>query len=82
MDIFGTSRPNQSAVGKWRLGWKDKRERIKVNSFNSTIKFLEANNIDPLLYQFYAEPGEDKLFYVVFYENEHEVFFKLHSGIT
>jgi len=89
IEIFGTDSPSASAVSRWRATWRDRKGKIQVSSFNQTIKFLEENSVDPLFYQFYADTGGDgsggdvqEKFYVVFYKEEHEVFFKLHQGMA
>ncbi len=85
MDIFGTPRPNQSVIWNWKGTWRDTGTRVKVNSFHDGLKFLSQNDIDPLYYQIVSAGGDyaDATGnYLVFYKNEHAVYFKLHTGFT
>jgi len=86
MEIFGTTKPSQSAIIKWKARWRATKGRVEVASFIEAIKFLEESGIAPLFYQFSSDPGEfpettGKIF-IVFYDGEHEVFFKLHSDLA
>lgn len=85
MEIFGTTKPSQSAVIKWKSQWRSTKGRIEVKSFKDAIKLLDEAGVEPLFYQFSAEPAEnlskDK-FFIVFYSEEHEVFFKLHNDLA
>jgi hypothetical protein len=91
MDIFGTPRPIQSVVWNWKGSWRDTGTRVKVNSFHDGLKFLHENDIDPLYYQIVSgmqnfldgtQYGSDAGNYLVFYKDEHAVYFKLHNGFT
>ena len=90
MDVFGTPRPNQSVIWNWKGTWRDTGTRVKVIGFHNGLTFLSQNGIDPLYYQivsglqdFLKEvQGEDAANYIVFYKNEHAVYFKLHTGFT
>lgn len=84
MEVFGTPRPNKDAVTRWKAKWRDTHGKIQVSSFNDAIKLLTESDVDPLFYQFFAEPGHPsndaaEKYYIVFYKDEHEVFFKLHT---
>jgi hypothetical protein len=81
LEIFGTSRPSSSTIGRWKLSWRDTKGKVAVESFAAANKILVANDIDPLFYQHYITADNTpitQLFIAFFYE-EHEVFFKLHS---
>jgi hypothetical protein len=82
IEVFGTPHPSRDAIIKWKARWREEKGKIKVNNFNAAIKLLEESGVDPLFYQFWADPGIQKDFYVVFWKEEHEVFFKLHTGIA
>jgi hypothetical protein len=78
-EIFGTTRPNQKTITRWKFSWRDTKGKVEVESFSSAAKILAENDVDPLFYQFSATASEltNRIFVVFFYE-EHEVFFKLH----
>ena len=87
MEVFGTPNPSPDAVTRWRWKWKHERGRVKVPNFNTALKMLHEAEIDPLFYQTGADLGDgmsDKAeeYYISFYKEEHEVFFKLHAGIA
>ena len=90
MDVFGTPRPNQSVIWNWKGTWRETGTRVKVIGFHDGLKFLSQNGIDPLYYQIVSGlqnflngvQGEDAANYIVFYKNEHAVYFKLHTGFT
>lgn len=79
IDIFGTPSPSLKAIAKWRLSWRESNSQVQVDSFAAATRMMKENDIDPLFYQFYS--AGDELF-VVFYYDEHEVFFKLHYNIA
>jgi hypothetical protein len=80
LEIFGTTRPNQTTINRWKFAWRDTKGKVEVESFSSARRILAENDIDPLFYQSHATAIEltNRIFIVFFYE-EHEVFFKLHS---
>jgi hypothetical protein len=78
-EVFGTPRPNRSVVVDWKAKWREQRGKVKVSSYSSAVKWLIENNIDPLYYQFYFGEGSWDGPYIVFYNPEHEVFFKMHN---
>jgi hypothetical protein len=85
MDIFGTPRPNQSVVWNWKGTWRDTGTRVQVYSFHEALKFLYEHDIDSLYYQIVSDHGRgpsDTGNYMVFYKDEHAVYFKLHNGFT
>lgn len=89
MDIFQTTGASHQAIWKWKGKWRDSRSRVAVDNFTEAMKILIENNIDPLYYQIRSEVTGDQFSgggvdtrYIVFYREEHEIFFKLHYGIT
>jgi hypothetical protein len=84
MAVFGTPRPDRTAVAKWKMKWRSTAGRIEVSNMSATIKQLEANEVDPLNYQFVYDPdGENgESVYVVFYDPQDEVLFKLQTHNT
>lgn len=80
IEIFGTPRPSEKAVLKWKAGWINTASRIKVTSWADALRLIDDSDIDPLFYQTYADAGMDK--FVVFYHDEDLVYFKLHYGIS
>jgi len=87
MEVFGTPNPDRMAVERWKQTWRDTAGRIEVKNFNASVKLLNESDVDPLFYQFFAEHAETtddsaERYFVVFYKDEHEVFFKLHQGLA
>jgi hypothetical protein len=85
MEIFGTTRPSPATINRWKLAWRDTGGKVAVESFHAARKLLAENDIDPLFYQFRSTSsypdGEADSFCIVFFYDEHEVFFKLHSAM-
>jgi hypothetical protein len=86
LDVFGTTGASKNAILKWKASWRETGSRVAVTSFSSAAKILRENNIDTLYYQFAAlsvdGPADMIDHYVVFYNDEHKFFFKLHYGVT
>ena len=91
MDVFGTPRPNQSVIWNWKGTWRETGTRVKVIGFHNGLAFLSQNDIDPLYYQIVSglqdflngvASTKGAANYIVFYKNEHAVYFKLHTGFT
>lgn len=88
IEIFGTPHPNEVTVLRWKRSWRDTRGRIEVKSYAAALNILNDSGIDPLFYQMTAESGdgarwgEGDKYYITFYKDEHEVFFKLHAGMA
>lgn len=87
MEVFGTPNPDPSSIVRWKWKWKHRRGKVQVENFNAAIKILQEANIDPLFYQIGADIGDSiedskEDYYIAFYKEEHEVFFKLHAGIA
>ena len=89
MEVFQTPVPSAMAISNWKKRWENSPNRVAIEYYSRTINFLEANGIDSLFYQFTTEKNtsdevywDNKITYVVFYKEEHEVFFKLHYGIS
>jgi len=86
IEVFGTPNPSSQAVSRWKMSWRDVRGRVRVYSYRDAMAFLNESGVDPLFYQLAADTGSDlsdqaEKYYIVFYKDEHEVFFKLHNGI-
>lgn len=85
IEIFGTPKPSRMAITRWKRKWAAARKPIQIKTFNDAIKFMKEHDIDPLFYHFTAgqeNNGNAETYYVSFYYEEHEVFYKLHSGIS
>lgn len=80
MDVFGTPRPSPLAVNEWKNRWRYTHGKIKVPAYITAIQQLNEADIDPLYYQFFSDVSDNH--YIVFYNAEHEFFFKLHNNIT
>jgi len=58
MAVFGTTRPSERAVIRWKGSWKDDdTRRIQIYKYNAAIKFLTEHDVDPLYYQFVSVPA-------------------------
>jgi hypothetical protein len=87
MEVFGTPNPSPDTVTRWRWSWKHHRGRVRITNFNSAIKLMREAGVDPLFYQMGADiegqvDDAAEVYYIAFYKEEHEVFFKLHAGIS
>lgn len=84
MDVFGTPRPTDSVIWKWKGEWRDTATRVRVTSFSAAIVLLRESGIDPVYYQIVSSDDEHEIYhhYIVFYKAEHAVYFKLHNGFT
>lgn len=87
MEVFGTPNPDPGSIVRWKWKWKHKRGKVPVENFNTALKILREANIDPLFYQIGADLRDEQSnkadeYFIAFYKEEHEVFFKLHAGIS
>lgn len=85
IDTFGTPNPSSTAVQKWKASWRETGGMVKVTNYTAAARFLEEAGIDRLFYQFWSKHEDAEAtvgLYVIFFKEEHEVFFKLHAGIT
>jgi len=95
MEVFKTPRPDNTSVIRWKDTWRDDTERrYEVKNFTAAVALLTANDVDPLFYQLHSIPyplGNDpsggavfsvEKHYIVFFKEEHYVFFKLHQGLA
>lgn len=88
MEVFGTPTPSTQAQNRWRASWRNSESKIYVDSYTIAQKIIIEAEIDPLFYQFGADISENPFhdaaekYYVIFFKKEHEVFFKLHYGIS
>jgi hypothetical protein len=83
IDVFGTPKPNESVIWGWKGSWRDTGTRVKVSGFNHALKLLSEHDIDPLYYQIVSGiQGNDAVNYIVFYNDDHAVYFKLHTSFT
>jgi hypothetical protein len=87
MEVFGTPNPSPDTVTRWRWSWKHHRGRVKIANFGSAIRIMRESGVDPLFYQMGADVKDTtddwpEDYYIIFYKEEHEVFFKLHAGIA
>jgi hypothetical protein len=85
MDVFGSIGASPTAIVRWKQQWRDTSGKVEVSSFHSAVVLLRQYEIDPLYYQFISYTDgimSPSLHYIVFYKMEHEVIFKLTSGIT
>lgn len=78
IEVFGTSRPAESTIRRWRRSWRDNEQCCKIESFNETLKFIQEYDIDSLFYQIKSVDG---IKHIVFFKNEDYVFFKIHNNI-
>lgn len=84
MDIFDTPAASPNAIRKWKARWRYSTTKVSVNTFSEAIKLLAETDIDPLYYQICCDAGDAWATpnnYIVFYREEHQVYFKLHNGI-
>lgn len=85
MDIFDTPAPSHNAIRKWKARWRSGDNKVPVASFAAAMKLLAGTEIDSLYYQIRCDPSDafdTPKNYIVFYREEHQVYFKLHNGIS
>lgn len=73
--VFGTERPSDSAVRRWRLSWRENEYKVGISSFAECVRVLSEHNVDTLYYQFWSVPPQK---FVTFYRDEDYVFFKMY----
>lgn len=73
IEIFGTPRPFEKTILRWRRGWRD-TNKIYVNNYIAAQRYCADNSINSLFFQMGVDG--DNMF-VSFYYEEHAVFFRL-----
>lgn len=81
LEVFGTPRPADYAVYRWKSSWRNSTNRVKVSSYTDALSQLKCiPDIDPLFYQFITLNEKytgNSQSYVVFFKEEHEAYFKM-----
>lgn len=77
VEIFGSPGASERTIRHWKLSWRDTKGKLEVESLFGAQKIMQDNNVDPLFYQTYVDQETEKC-YVIFFNEEDEVFFKLH----